>query len=74
MVRHPLKIHFGGQANLFVSGRHQIKDALNLVKAGLSFLEEHSPDTSRLLAVKKQLLELRSFFKTGRFKIRKTDI
>jgi hypothetical protein len=36
----PLKIHFGGQANLFDSGRLQIKAALASAKADLSSLPE----------------------------------
>jgi len=54
-LRESLKIHFVGQANLFDSGRRQIKAALALTKADLSFLPEYK---KLLLAAGKQLLEL----------------
>jgi hypothetical protein len=38
--REPLKIHFGGQANLFDSGRRQAKAALASTKADLPFLPD----------------------------------
>ena len=53
--REPLKIHFGGQANLFDSGRRQTKAALASTKADLSSLPERK---NLLLAAQKQLLEL----------------
>jgi len=53
-LREPLKIHFIGQANLFDSGRRQIKAALVSAKADLSWLPEHK---NLLLANQKQLLE-----------------
>jgi len=53
--REPLKIHFGGQANLFVAGLHQTKATLSMDKADLFSL----PDNKKfLLAAQKQLLEL----------------
>ncbi|MHC4638697.1 MAG: hypothetical protein ACYTBV_14545 [Planctomycetota bacterium] len=55
MLREPLKIHFGGQANLFDSGRRQAKAALASTKADLPFLPEVK---NLLLAAQKQLLEL----------------
>ena len=54
----PLKIHFGGQANLFDSGRRQAKAALASTKADSPSLPEHNPDLSGLLTAQKQLLEL----------------
>jgi hypothetical protein len=54
-LREPLIIHFGGQANLFDSGRRQIKAALAMAKADLSSLPECK---NILLAAQKQLLEL----------------
>jgi hypothetical protein len=55
----PLKIHFGGQANLFGSGRRQTKAALASTKAHLSSL----PETKNpLLVAQKQLLELPLMF------------
>ena len=54
-LREPLKIHFGGQANLFVSGLRQAKAALTSIKADLSSLPENK---NFLLAAQKQLLEL----------------
>jgi hypothetical protein len=54
-LREPLKIHFGGQANLFVSGLRQAKAALSTNKADLGSLPE---DKNFLLAAQKQLLEL----------------
>ena len=53
-LREPLKIHFGGQANLFDSGRHQEKTALALAKADFPSLPEYK---NILLAAQKQLLE-----------------
>ena len=61
-LREPLKIHFGGQANLFDSGPRQEKAALASVKADLSSLPEYNPDVSGLLAAQKQLLELPLIF------------
>ena len=55
MLREPLKIHFGGQANLFNSGRRQEKAALALAKAQFPSLPEYK---NLLLAAQKQLLEL----------------
>ena len=53
--REPLKIHFGGQANLFAAGLCQTKVTLASTKADLSSL----PDGKNLLlAAQKQLLEL----------------
>jgi len=54
-LRAPLKIHFGGQANLFDSGRRQAKAALASTKADLPSLPECK---NLLLAPQKQLLEL----------------
>ena len=54
-LREPLKIHFGGQANLFPSGLCQTKTALFTNKADLSSLPELK---NLLLAAQKQLLEL----------------
>ena len=56
--RGPLKIHFGGQANLFDSGRRQEKTALALAKADFPSLPEYK---NILLAAQKQLLELPLF-------------
>ncbi len=56
----PLKIHFGEQANIFVSGRHQAKAALSMDKADLSSLPASK---NFLLATQKQLLELPLFMK-----------
>jgi uncharacterized membrane protein len=54
-LRAPLKIHFGGQANLFDSGQRQAKAALASTKANLPSL----PECKNLhLAAQKQLLEL----------------
>jgi hypothetical protein len=54
-LRAPLKIHFGGQANLFDSGQRQAKAALASTKADLPSL----PECKNLhLAAQKQLLEL----------------
>jgi hypothetical protein len=61
ILREPLKIHFGGQASFFVSGRRQTntlqgdKNALASTKADLSSLPESK---NLLLAAQKQLLEL----------------
>ena len=55
MLRAPLKIHFGGQANLFDSGRRQAKAALASTKADLPSLPEYK---NFLPAAQKQLLEL----------------
>jgi subtilisin family serine protease len=55
ILRAPLKIHFGGQANLFDSGQRQAKAALASTKADLPSL----PECKNLhLAAQKQLLEL----------------
>jgi hypothetical protein len=51
----PLKIHFGGQTNLFDSGRRQEKAALASAKADFPSLPEYK---NLLLAAQKQLLEL----------------
>jgi hypothetical protein len=54
LFRAPLKIHFGGQANLFDSGRRQVKATLASTKAHLPSL----PEIKNLhLAAQKQLLE-----------------
>ena len=55
ILRAPLKIHFGGQANLFVPGRRQTNAALTSIKADLSSLPA---DKNLLPAAQKQLLEL----------------
>ena len=55
VFREPLKIHFGGQANLFDSGRRQEKAALASAKADFPSLPEYK---NLLLAAQKQLLEL----------------
>jgi hypothetical protein len=53
-LRAPLKIHFGGQANLFDSGQRQAKAALASTKAALPSL----PECKNLhFAAQKQLLE-----------------
>jgi len=52
--RAPLKIHFGGQANLFDSGRRQEKSALASAKADFPSLPEYK---NLLLTAQKQLLE-----------------
>jgi len=54
MFREPLKIHFGGQTNLFDSGRRQKKVALATAKPRFSSLPEYK---NILLAAQKQLLE-----------------
>ncbi|MCF7955316.1 MAG: hypothetical protein K9M75_05905 [Phycisphaerae bacterium] len=54
IIREPLKIHFGGQANLFDSGRRQKKQALASAKPDFSSLPEVE---NLLLAAQKQLLE-----------------
>ncbi|MEN8127967.1 MAG: hypothetical protein ABFR90_09215, partial [Planctomycetota bacterium] len=51
--RAPLKIHFGGQANLLGSGRRGGKAALASTKADLSSLPEHK---NLLFAAQKQLI------------------
>ncbi|MFZ9011669.1 MAG: hypothetical protein ACO21J_07010 [Anaerohalosphaeraceae bacterium] len=51
----PLKIHFGGQANLFDSGQRQEKAALASAKADFPSLPEYK---NLLRAAQKQLLEL----------------
>ena len=53
--REPLKIHFGGQANLFDSGQRQGKAALASAKADFPSLPEYK---NILLTAQKQLLEL----------------
>ena len=55
VLREPLKIHFGGQANLFDSGRRQKKAALASAKTLSSSLPEYK---NLLLTAQKQLLEL----------------
>jgi hypothetical protein len=50
-LRAPLKIHFGGQANLFDSGRRQKKQALASAKPDFSSLPEYN---NLLLAAQKQ--------------------
>ena len=52
-LRAPLKIHFGGQANLFDPGLRQAKSALASTKADLPSLPETQ---NRRLAAQKQLL------------------
>jgi hypothetical protein len=53
-LRAPLKIHFGGQANLFDSGRRQEKAVLASAKADFPSL----PEAKNLhLSTQKQLLE-----------------
>jgi hypothetical protein len=54
LFREPLKIHFGGQANFFDSGRRQKKQALASAKPDFPSLPEHE---NFLLAAQKQLLE-----------------
>jgi hypothetical protein len=54
-LRAPLKIHFGGQANLFDSGLRQEKTALVSTKADFPSLPEYK---NLLLSAQKQLLEL----------------
>ena len=54
VLRVPLKIHFGGQANLFDSDLRQTKAALASTKADLSSLSDIK---NLLLAAQKQLLE-----------------
>jgi hypothetical protein len=54
-LRAPLTIHFGGQANLFDSGRRQEKAALVSTKADSPSLPECK---NLLLDAQKQLLEL----------------
>jgi len=54
-IRESLIIHFGGQTNLFDSGRHQKKQALASAKPDFSSLPEYE---NLLLAAQKQLLEL----------------
>ena len=53
-LREPLKIHFGGQAKLFDSGRRQEKAALASAKADFPSLPEAE---NLLLSAQKQLLE-----------------
>jgi hypothetical protein len=55
ILREPLKIHSGGQANLFAAEQRQTKATLTSIKADLSSL---SADKNLLLATQKQLLEL----------------
>jgi len=55
ILRIPLKIHFGGRANLFVAGPRQTNAALSTDKADLSSLPASK---NLLLAAQKQLLEL----------------
>ena len=54
-TRAPRKIHFGGQANIFDSGRRQAKATLATTKADLPSLPEIQ---NLLLAAQKQLFEL----------------
>jgi len=54
-IREPLKIHFGGQANLFDSGRRQVKATLASTKADFPSLPEYK---NLLLTAQKQLSEL----------------
>jgi len=62
ILRTRLTNHFGGQANLFASGRRQAKAVLASTKAGLPSL----PETKNLLLVaQKQLLELPLRFVTA---------
>jgi len=60
--RIPLKIHFGGRANLFLAGLRQTKAALSTDKADLSSLPASK---NLLLAAQKQLLELPFMDKSG---------
>ena len=53
-LRAPLKIHFGGQANLFDSGQRQEKAALASAKADFPSLPEYK---NLLRAAQKQLLD-----------------
>ena len=55
ILRAPLKIHFGGQTNLFDSGQRQEKAALASAKAHFPSLPEYK---NFLRAAQKQLLEL----------------
>jgi len=59
VLREPLKIHFGVQANLFDSGLRQAKAALASTKAHLPSLPEYK---NLLLAAQKQLLKLPLIF------------
>jgi hypothetical protein len=61
-LRKPIKIHFGGQANLFDSDRRQAKAALASTKADLPWLPEVK---KLLLAAQKQLLELPLIYNHG---------
>jgi len=54
MLWAPLKIHFGGQANLFDSGQRQEKAALASAKADFPSLPEYK---NLLRAAQKQLLD-----------------
>jgi hypothetical protein len=54
-LREPLKIHFGGQANLLASGQCQEEADLASTKPDLPSLPEAQ---NLLLAAQKQLLEL----------------
>ena len=54
VYREPLKIHFGGQAKLFDSGRRQEKAALASAKADFPSLPEAE---NLLLSAQKQLIE-----------------
>ena len=53
-LRAPLKIHFGGQANIFDSGQRQKKTALASAKADFPSLPEYK---NLLRAAQKQLLD-----------------
>ncbi len=61
VFREPLKIHFGGQTNLFVAEQCQATAALSTDKADLSSL---SANKNFLLAAQKQLLELPLIFRS----------
>ena len=69
MLREPLKIHFGEQANLFDSGRRQEKGTLASAKADLPSLPEYK---NLLLVAQKQLLELPSVEKANEFKMNRS--
>jgi hypothetical protein len=63
LLREPLKIHIGDQANLFDSGLHQTKATLASTKADLPSLPEIK---NFLLVAQKQLLELPLFVRPAK--------
>jgi len=63
ILRVALKIHFGGQANLFVAELRHKKAALFMYKADFSALPASK---NLLLAAQKQLLEIPLSFKSQR--------